>query len=65
MKKKIYEPKFLINYKIPGFYNFYKNISDIINKKMTMNNINKEIICKKYNENLNIEEYKEKEKKFY
>ena len=32
---KIYEPKFLSNYKIPGFYNFYKNISDYLTKNIS------------------------------
>jgi hypothetical protein len=32
---KIYEPKFLSNYKIPGFYNFYKNISDYLTKDIS------------------------------
>ena len=34
-ENKAYEPKFLFNYKIPGFYNFYKNISNDINKNIT------------------------------
>jgi len=30
-----YEPKFLSNYKIPGFYNFYKKLSDYLNKDIS------------------------------
>ena len=29
------EPKFLFGYKIPGFYNFYKNLSELFNKNIT------------------------------
>ena len=36
-KNEIYKPKFLYNYNIPGFYNFYINISDYINKNITPN----------------------------
>ena len=32
---KIYEPKFLSNYKIPGFYNFYKKLSDYLTKEIS------------------------------
>ena len=31
----IYEPKFLLNYKIPGFYNFFKNLYDYLVKNIT------------------------------
>ena len=37
-----YTPKFLFNYNIPGFYNFYQNISDYINKNITINYFNNE-----------------------
>ena len=30
-----YKPKFLFNYKIPGFYNFYKNLSDYLIQNIT------------------------------
>ena len=30
-----YIPKFLFNYKIPGFYNFYKELSDFLNKNIS------------------------------
>ena len=30
--EKNYEPKFLSNFKIPGFYNFYKKLSDYLTK---------------------------------
>ena len=32
---KKYEPKFLSNYKIPGFYNFYKKLSDYLTKDIS------------------------------
>ena len=32
---KKYEPKFLFNYKIPGFYNFFKEISDYLDKNIS------------------------------
>ena len=32
--KKKYEPKFLPNYIIPGFYNFYKKLSEYLNKEI-------------------------------
>ena len=35
-------PKFLFNYNIPGFYNFYINISNYINKNITINYFNNE-----------------------
>ncbi len=30
-----YKPKFLFNYKIPGFFNFYKNLSEYLNQNIT------------------------------
>ena len=33
----ILEPKFLFNYKVPGLYNFYQEISNYINKNITTN----------------------------
>ena len=30
-----YMPKFLFNYKIPGFYNFYKNLSDYLSQNIS------------------------------
>ena len=30
-----YKPKFLFNYKIPGFYNFYKNLSDYLSQNIS------------------------------
>ena len=40
--KKKYEPKFLSNYIIPGFYNFYKKLSDYLNKEITNEYLNNE-----------------------
>ena len=39
---KNYEPKFLFNYKIPGFYNFYKSLSDYLNKEISTEFFNNE-----------------------
>ena len=35
-----YEPKFLFNYKIPGFYNFYKNLSEYLNQNISSDDLN-------------------------
>ena len=48
MEKKIFKPKFLSNYKIPGFYNFYKNLSDYINKNITIEYFNNEKKLREY-----------------
>ena len=40
--EKIYEPKFLYNYKIPGFYNFYKKLSDYLTKNINTKFLNNE-----------------------
>ena len=37
-----FKPKFLFNYNIPGFYNFYINFSNFINKNITINYFNNE-----------------------
>ncbi len=42
MDKKDYDPKFLLDYKIPGFYNFYKNLSNYINQNITLDYFNNE-----------------------
>ena len=36
------EPKFLFNNKIPGFYNFYKDLSDYLTKNITEEFFNNE-----------------------
>ena len=41
-KNKIYKSKILFNYNVPGFYNFYTNISDYISKNITSNYLNNE-----------------------
>ena len=41
-KNNKYTPKFLFNYNIPGFYNFYIRISNYINKNITINFFNNE-----------------------
>ena len=43
-----YEPKFLFNYKIPGFYNFYKDLSDYLIKNITSEFFNNEKNLKDY-----------------
>jgi len=42
------EPKFLFGYKIPGFFNFYKNLSEAINKNITVNFLNNEKNLREY-----------------
>ena len=41
-KKSNYESKFLYNYNIPGFYNFFENISNYINNNIKSNYFNNE-----------------------
>ena len=48
MEKKNFVPKFLSNYKIPGFYNFYKFLSDYINKNITIEYFNNEKKLREY-----------------
>jgi len=43
-----YEPKFLFNYKIPGFYNFYKNLSYYLNKNIKSEFYNNEKKLRNY-----------------
>ena len=50
-KNKKYEPKFLFNYNVPGFYEFYINISNYINKNISTNFFINE---KKFRELLNL-----------
>ena len=40
---KKYEPKFLSNYKVPGFYRFYKTLSDYLTKDIDTKFLNKEL----------------------
>ena len=53
---KKYKPKFKSNYKIPGFYNFYKNLSDHLTKNITNEYLNNEKNLRNLDldENLNI-----------
>ena len=39
---KKYEPKFLSNYKVPGFYRFYKTLSDYLTKDINTEFLNNE-----------------------
>ena len=41
-KNNIYKSKFLYNYNVPGFYNFYKKINLYINKNITFHYFNNE-----------------------
>jgi len=50
-KDKKYEPKFLFNYNVPGFYEFYVNISNYINKNISAYYFTNE---KKFRELLNL-----------
>ena len=57
--KKNFEPKFLPNYILPGFFKFYQNLSNYINENIAANYfnnerdlINKELVCKEL-KNLN------------
>ena len=64
MEKTNYEPKFLFSYKIPGFYNFYKKLSNFINKNIVVDYFNNEKNIREYSgkkiENLKLE-FHEKE----
>jgi len=44
-----YKAKFLFNYKIPGFYNFYKDLSDYLAKNITAEFFNNEKKLRDYN----------------
>ena len=46
----VYEPKFLPNYKIPGFYNFYKDLSDYLIKNITSSYFNNEKKLRNYSD---------------
>jgi hypothetical protein len=48
---KVYEPKFLFNYKIPGFYNFYKKFSEYLDKEITSEFFINEKILREYLDN--------------
>ena len=64
-KGKIYKPKFLFCYKVPGFYNFYKILSDYLNKNISKDyfNIEKKLRNDSINESKNIKIlFHEKEK---
>ena len=48
MDDKVYEPKFIFNFKIPGLYNFYKNLSNYIKKNITVEYFNNEKNLREY-----------------
>jgi hypothetical protein len=56
--KRDYKPKFLYNYKIPGFYNSYKNLSDYINNNIIIDYFNCEKNLRKYDSKANLEKKK-------
>ena len=56
--KKDFHPKFLYNYKIPGFYNSYKNISEYINNNIIVDYFNLEKNLRKYEAKANVEKKK-------
>ena len=53
-----YKPKFLSNFKIPGFYNFYKNLSTFINKNISKEYSKNESILRE-NKSINEKEIKD------
>ncbi len=42
MEKTAFVHKFLFNYKIPWFYDFYKKLSDLIDKNISVEYFNNE-----------------------
>ena len=65
-KNKNYKPKFLFNYNIPGFYNFYIKISNYINKNINLiyfNNEKKLRVLLKEDADI-IKDFHEKEESF-
>ena len=58
MDDKSYDPKFIFNFKIPGLYNFYKNLSNYINKNITVEYFNNEKKLREYYGDNSVEEIK-------
>ena len=56
--KKEYNPKFLYNYRIPGFYNTYKNLLNYIKKNISLDYFNSEKNLRKYDSKANVEKKK-------
>jgi len=52
-KENKYEPKFLSNYNIPGFYNFYKNLSNYLTEEINSLYFDNENKIRKFNINEN------------
>ena len=50
-----YDPKFLYNFKIPGFYNSYNYLSDYINKNIMIDYFNYEKNLRKYEAKANVD----------
>ena len=48
LEEKKFIPKFLFNYKIPGFFNFYNNLSNYINKNIITEYSNNEKKLREY-----------------
>ena len=57
-EKKEFNPKFLYNYRIPGFYNTYNNILCYIKKNIALNYFNLEKNLRKYDSKANVEKKK-------
>ena len=67
IEKREYEPKFLFNYKIPGFYNFYTYLSNYINKNIIVEFFNNEKKLRetfKFDSEKQIIEFHDKEENF-
>ena len=66
LDNKKYEPKFVSNYRIPGFYNFYKKLSNDISKDINVEFLDNENYLRKPEDVSNINKVKsdfhEKEK---
>ena len=48
MEENNYQPKFFLNYKIPGFFNLYMNLSNYINKTIAVEFFNNETKLREY-----------------
>ena len=58
LDNKKYEPKFLSNYRIPGFYNFYKKLSNDISKDINVEFLDNENYLRKPEDVSNINKVK-------
>ena len=58
LDNKKYEPKFVSNYRVPGFYNFYKKLSNDISKDINVEFLDNENYLRKPNDISNIDKIK-------